>query len=670
MPGASQLDSLEITELALPYDKASKILDDTPRLIPSSLNIYVDRQNRVRKCGGLVDQSLDIAGHRVDRLIDYDAENGRKYLVASCYDTANTNWTVYYLRLDGASAWTEIPDLRNVRDSEYPHEMVAARGQVFIKGFPGAAGDKLGSVIFDGRSTPVTSLWGLLGPSVAARRSGATSGWSASTTNHDVLVGWKYVYSWVTTTGHESSRSPLETDPAVQPSDTEVFSNKIPNMVLQGHADTTNIPYINVYRTYDGGGTFLFLQQVTNTGAGNITYLDNDRTTTPGDPMTDSQLDSARPAASLTSNSPPPTVEEGTIGTDTVERCSPLAYWNGRIWYGVGRNLYFSGNDEIRAGNNEEAWPTGVVTGNRIRMRGAIRKVVPKKRSLSAATSKESIEVRGSARQDILGDLVLSSVGAADQRRGFLGHEDTEFWFDQNTQLRGMENQQSQVLSESLDNDIISALDTDTHLSLAIYQAPQIDWLIAALHDNGTPANSRWWVLDLSRLNRGMFWSPPWVKDTSALVQSVNEAGVSKLYATVFTGGNTKLTVYTDTTYADLGTGYAFSIEPNMMSLPDGNHVHRLAKPRLMCPVMEMKLGYIGNAPTVKYALDSAGAYTATAVANDPPRVTAGDAGYAIKHYPIGKVAQRAKIQISRTADTNSFFLESMAITWDPTGGD
>lgn len=671
MPASSQFDSREQVDLDLPYDRSTKILSDTPRLVSGSSNVYVDRGNSIRKCGGLVNQSLGITGHRIDRLIEYDCENGRRYLVASCYDTANTNWTVYYLRLDGASTWTEIPDLRDVRASLYPHEMVVARGQVFIKGFPGASGDKLGSVIFDGRSTPVTSLWGLLGPSTAARRSGATSGWSAASTANSVLVGWKYVYTWETSTGHESSRSPLERDPALQPSDTGAFTTKIPNMVVQGHADTTNIPYINIYRTYDGGGTFLFVERITNTGAGNITYLDTNRTGTPGNPKLDSQLDSERPAPSLTSNYPPPTVEEGTIGTDTVERSSPLAYWSSRIWYSVGRNLYFSGNDEIRAGKIEESFPGGVTTGNRFRMKGAVKSLVPTVESLICSTSKETVEFRGAARADIQGNDILSSVGSSGQRTGSTNLEGYSFWVDQHNRIRAMQNRGTTVLSDALNTEVINALDSETSLSLAVYQAPRIDWLVLALHDLGTPANSRWWVLDLSRLSQGPLWSPPWTKNTTALCAGITEAGASYLYAAVYSGGDALLTVYDDAVYADVGTGFAFSIDTNLFTIPDGNHVHRLAKTRMMANMAEVKVGYVGNTPTVKVGLDTNGALTDyTSNISDPPRTIAGDAGYVEKFYNVSSVAQRARIGISRTADSNSFSLESFAFIWEPTQKD
>lgn len=669
MPNSSQLDSLELTELTLPYDPENKIINDSPRLVAGSSNVYVDRRGVIRKTGGLVDMSKGITSRRIDRLIEYDAQNGRKYLVASVYNPAGPSWGVYYLRLDGASSWTAITNLRNVNNSEYPHEMVAARGVVFIKSFPGASGDKLGSVIFDGRSTPATRFWGLLGPTTPARRSGATSTWTASTTNHTVLVGWTYVYTWVTSTGHESSRSPLEYDPAQQPSNTGAFTNKRPTMVVQGHADTTNVPYINIYRTTDGGGTFLYIDQITNTGAGSINYNDTNRTSAPGDPKTDAQLDTNRPAPSVTSNSPPPTVEEGVIGTATVERSSPIAYWNGRLWYGVGRNLYFSGNDEIRAGRLEEAWPSGV-GGNSIQLRGAVRNLEPTQESLIVHTADETLEIRGSARNDIRGEGLLSTVGSCSYRTAAIPFENAALWMDQRFRLRMMEGGNARIISDSLGSTVVNALDAETTLSLEIYQAQRIDWIVLALHDLGTPANSRWWILDLARLGQGQLWSPPWTKDTTAICVASDESEETFLYAATYSGGNAGLAYYSDSTYADLGSGFAFNAETNLFSIPDGNHVHRLAKPRLMPNVLELKVGYVGNAPTVKRGLDSAGAMTELTIYNDPPRATAVDAGYVIRHYGVQSVAQRVRMGVSRTADSNPFELESFAVVWDPTQGD
>lgn len=666
MASNRQVDGLELTRLELPYDKLSKIIQDEPRIIAGS-NVYVDRRGTIRKCGGLVNQSLAIAGHRIDRMEFYDAENGRRFLIASAYDTANTNWSVFYLRLDGASSWTEIPDLRDVRSSAYPHEFIVARNKVFIKGFPGAAGDKLGSVIFDGTATPVTQYWGLLGPTTPARRSGATSSWTASSNDVDVYVGWKYVYTWVTSTGHESSRSPLETDPAQQPSDTGAFTDKRPRMVVQGHSDTTNVPYIRIYRTLDGGGSFLYLDQITNTGSGSINYDDTNRTSTPGNPKTDTQLDTQRPAPSITSNAPPASTEEGVLGTATVERCSPIGYWNGRIWYGIGRNLYFSGNDEIRAGNIEEAFPTGTVTGNRLRFRSKIIGVRPTVDSLLVFTTKETIEVRGTIREEIEGKLILASVGGADQREAYVDHESTAFWLDQHNRIRGIENRMSKILSDPLGTELTAALDSETNVSLTVYQEPQKDWLILALHDLGTPANSRWWILDLSKLSRGNLWSPPWTKDTTALTVGITEAGVTKLYAATFSGGNAGLAVYDDATYADLGTGFAFSLETNLFPIQNGNHIHRLTVPATVANTQAIKIAYIGNTPTVSRGLDSVGALTTITGPEAPQHGEAVDAGYLVRYYPINSAAERVRLGVSRSLDTAAFSLESLAILCDAT---
>ena len=152
--------------------------------------------------------------------------------------------------------------------------------------------------------------------------------WSAATHRVDVNNGWYYAYAYKSITGHISNRSDIERNPDLLPSYTGPFFDLIPKVTVQGDADTTNIPTIVIFRSTDGGGTFYFLEEITNTGSGAITYLDDSfgtgaSSTTYADPVPDSKLDTGYIAPSLTTNSPPPTVNPpGVVGTTAISRSS------------------------------------------------------------------------------------------------------------------------------------------------------------------------------------------------------------------------------------------------------------------------------------------------------------------------------------------------------------
>lgn len=190
--------------------------------------------------------------------------------------------------------------------------------------------------------------------------------WATAAHKVEVKSGWQYSYTFKTNTGHVSNRAPVETNPDLMPSNSGPFFDQIPDLTYTGDADTTNIPKVTFYRTADGGGNFMELEEFTNPGGGSQTYTDDSlgtgaSSTTFSDPLPDTSLKPALLAPSLDSNSPPPTVNFPlVVGTDQPSTStSNLETWQGRIWMAIDNVLYCSNNEETKAGIPEEAWEYG-----------------------------------------------------------------------------------------------------------------------------------------------------------------------------------------------------------------------------------------------------------------------------------------------------------------------
>lgn len=194
--------------------------------------------------------------------------------------------------------------------------------------------------------------------------------WGASDHQITVKYGWTYSYAYKSLTGAISNRADVERNPDLMRSSTVPFFDLVPKVIVKGHADTTNIPTIQIYRTTDGGGKFFLLEEIVNTGAGDITYYDDSfgtggSSSTFNDPVPDTKLDTATPAPTLVSNSPPPPVNPpGVIGsTLPTMDCYAMTTYAGRIFYSVGTYLYYSSREETLCGVPEEEFATDLASG-------------------------------------------------------------------------------------------------------------------------------------------------------------------------------------------------------------------------------------------------------------------------------------------------------------------
>lgn len=549
--------------------------------------------------------------------------------------------------------------------------------------------------------------------------------WAASDHKVEVNDGWYYSYAYKSITGQVSSRAPIEKNEDLLPSYTGPFFDLKPKVTVQGHSDTTNIPKIVMYRTKDGGGTFLKLEEITNTGSGSITYIDDSHgtgasSTTFNDPLPDDILDGEdrEYAPSTVSNDPPPTVEPPQVtGTDTVSLlCYSMATYAGRIWFAVGRHLYFSSREELVAGNNEESFKSGE-GGNFIPFNELIVGLQATSLGLYVLTTGRFIRITGTTK-DTFTDVQLAATGgpipdniksgrtitAVKEKIAFLGFDSTVYLVDDD-KVQTISDpvipfyaQQGQYL-----DDIQYYKTYDYELIIVSYNQKDI-----ALSDSYT----YWYIYDLKKsqqLNRDIWW-PPWRMNSNCHVctsgftgkraiptiyRSLRNTvtGTSRLvqFGKFSPGFLLGLTDYTALSYqqyyetSDVGNptqsyaciGYILSLRP-----PTGNNLNLVNRPQrnveLEGVYIHVHPGNLGDAaygvesadPTVRIALDN-NAY-ASYSQGKPPRIqytNTNNINERILYYPVNQNCYRANMEISLSAQNKGMEIQRFSTWWDISRG-
>ena len=169
-----------------------------------------------------------------------------------------------------------------------------------------------------------------------------------------------------------------------------------------------------------GAVGLFFLEQIANTGSA-ITFVD-ENFPSDSDSSVDtgfsSGVDHSRPSPGPTDNDPPPTVEGGTIGVDAIERSSPIAEWGGRIFFAVGKNLYWSVNDEAVPGSGilQESFRGGaVLRPNRSTFRETVLDLQASTDGLYIFTSKNVFILTGERRAEIRPRILFPDIGIHDR---------------------------------------------------------------------------------------------------------------------------------------------------------------------------------------------------------------------------------------------------------------
>jgi len=550
----------------------------------------------------------------------------------------------------------------------------------------GAAGDSaaaptvkaggLGSVLFDPNGgSPFYTFWGVLGPAIAARIVSQGS-WAASAHAVTVRSGWKYVYAFKTRSGHVSTRSPLETNPDLNSSSTGAFTNKNPRVTVQGHADTTNVPKLIIYRTTDGGGTFTFLEEITNTGAGAITYIDDGLESGAGggtfdDPVPDTVLDFAIDNLGPTefSNSPPPSVTTPEIvGIDSPSPSTRPVTYAGRIWFAIGNILFFSTQEEITQGIPEEAFPSGL-RGNFFRFPYSIVSLEATQDFLYVFSLQDTYIIGGSNKDTFAARVLLAGIGGAE------GHPtavtvvgESVVALTHDYRIGQIQGNDFRTLSTPLGSDIKDAIEAGAEIGVTRWASLDKAWIVVAAFRPSDTTTSRVWVYDTQKAREAKhdFWNTPWrircTAMTSGRVGELSTTSDRRLIFAVWNGSAANL-VYVDTTgvtgtdavAAAADTNYGMKVTMGLLTVPAGNHVNALRKPALTPVVQDLTLDrtlYPGDTdPQARVYLDDLWTQPIALTPRDSPPRRSDSLGYKSTLYPVGITALRVAPEIEFPAN-------------------
>lgn len=523
--------------------------------------------------------------------------------------------------------------------------------------------------------------------------------WAASAHKVEVNSGWQYVYCKKTITGHISSRSPLETNPDLLPSNTLPFFDQIPDMTYEGDADTTNIPKFVFYRTNDGGGTFLELEEITNPGSGARVYTDDSLASGTGstfsDPIPDKDLPTALVAPSPDSNNPPPTVNSPlVVGVDVPSlNTSNMETWQGRIWYAIDNILYCSNNEETKAGIPEEAWEYGD---------NATLYVFPD-RIISIRATSSALYAMG-ARNTYIGtgtdklsfafNIISTSTPAFLDQDSSVAFLNRVAFVTRDLRVCVITGESVDVVTEPIGSiPIVNTL----AVKLAFYFSPLNQWLMVMIPNHGPLTNTgQIFVYDFGRSQREGrdFWFPPWSHRLGAFcIAPVGSAGAVILFGGVINSvGATKSSGLVqmafdasgpDSSLDDAGAWSTRSFEWGAIigpyKNPAGNHLNSKSVPHTTTAINYVKLDYSTSASAstnigLKLGIDQNTVVSSTVDITTLQTLStrrAASTGYTSKEWRPWQVGDDFAVHVSRgdiAADTG-VTLERLVVGFLPSGG-
>jgi len=524
-------------------------------------------------------------------------------------------------------------------------------------------------------------------------------GWAPSAHTFTVNQFWAYAYSWKTVTGQYSNRSPAQTNPDALPSQTGPFFNQLPQITVQGTADTTNVPLIGIFRTTDGGGTFYWIEDITNTGAGDITYTDDTLTSDAGnmDPIPDSQLDTATVAPSLTSNSPPPAVLAPAVtGVATPTLSSPTVSFQSRLWYAIGNVLFFSAEEELTMGIPEESWPSGVL-GNFFRFQYPITNLAATPNNIYVFTIKATYIITGTSLATFAAQLILNNYGAP---YGFPNAVDT---FNNNVVFMShdyrivliSDSAQSSpiVLSDPLFTDLVDSINAGAIFQITYWADLDKELLFITGHNYNDPISSRQWVYDVKKSLKlseesgiyqplVQFWNLPWTYPSTAQLNGriSQQTTQRRMIFASWDGTSLGALARIDPTYTT-ATDYTFAGTVNfdidmvycLTRVPAGDHVNQRRLPGVTPVVYSFiieRTTFAGDDdPSFYWFHDDFWTDPISVdIAENPPRRDPSKS-YVTMEFMVFNVAQRVAWELTKIDSSDRFELQNFVIKYAPDAG-
>lgn len=525
--------------------------------------------------------------------------------------------------------------------------------------------------------------------------------WSASDHIVNVNRGWQYSYAYVSITGQVSNRADIEANPDFMPSNTGPFFDLIPKVtyIVDSGFDSTNYPYVNMYRTTDGGGTFFLLEQIANAGPGTYTYTDDSlgtgaSGTTYNDPLPDANL--TDPATTLVSNSPPPrVVPPGVTGTSTPSTSIfSIETYASRIWYGISNYLFYSSRDELIAGVGEESFVSGDF-GNFFVFSHPILGIRATSDSLYIITDKDVSRLTGT-NKDTFNVVRISTIGGAAYKSTCTSYRDNVAFITQQNQLALISGDTVKIVSDEIPRQLeLYAID-----NVQYYRDRSYEFLIIGQNQKDESVSDsvgKWWIYDIlasEKAGRNVWWSI-WAVNTGVcgvfqtkysngsgiFASSWNAVGnasiISKLTinnSAYYWANNTKTT---DDYVNSGGTVSTRNITPTItiygLQNPPGNHLNAINVPMRDTKILGVLVMYLAYSPY--FAAPSAAVYqdnllsTSSITATPPPRIIydlVGMDNTSYSYFPVDRNCNIASLTLSSTDGSLDWGIAGIIFTFDP----
>lgn len=521
--------------------------------------------------------------------------------------------------------------------------------------------------------------------------------WDTSAHQVDVNWFWRYTYCYKTITGQVSNRAPVETNIDKLPSGTGPFFDLRPAVTVQGVADTTNFPKIKMERTTDGGGTYYFLEEIDNTGAGSITYVDeNLETGTSGgtfeDPIPDDVLNTAILAPTLTSNSPPPTVLDPlVVGTDTPQPCTPIASYSGRLFYAIGNVLFFSGDEEIQDGIPEECWPSGTLKGNFFRFQYPVTNVQPTADALYIFTLQATYQLTGTNLETFSVRTIYENIGHPyGHSRAVTRWNDVVAFLTHDYRIGLITDQTVAIVSDPLFTDLVDHSNLfNCEFDIKYWGDIDKEMIVVNGHVPSDTTLSRQWCFDLKKSKRPSnfeefkpFWHTPWTIRSTAMASgriSENTAQRRLIFYVWNNDESSGTLVYLDPTCrtgsdyypVDGEIGFDFNVETNLFTVPPGNHVNQLRvggiTPVLHGFLYDRTLFPGDTDPFHYYYVDD---FWTDPIAADSESIWRQySKAYKTMWIPIHTSGMRFAVKIQKIQSKELFEMQNLTLLFEPNGG-
>ncbi len=525
---------------------------------------------------------------------------------------------------------------------------------------------------------------------------------SASDHQVEVKYGWQYAFAYVSITGQVSNRSDIQRNPDLMPSNTGPFADLCPvmNLTLDSffYGDTTTYPYLNMYRTTDGGGTFYFLEQVANPGTSTLEYEDDSfgtgaSSSTYNDPVPDSKLDTARYAPSLTSNTPPtPVIPPGIIGTTQPSQdCWSMATFAGRIWIGISNYLFFSSREETRDGIGEECFPSGNL-GNFFILDAGIKGLGATDQALYVGTSRDIWKLEGSTLDSFVINKQFADIGVATIDSPMKSFQN-KVAFVSNSGVPGIINGNSiKIIGTeifSFTNNYLNGVNNG--FSIEFYSDYLRNWLLffAGKGNAATSTESTICVYDIDKsekLNIN-FWMPPWRGSWSAITvgQYPSFSGLPHNPVKVYFSSYNSIAAKSGVQYStDGGSDYYLNNSGVMTATyiptavlfgrvrtPAGNHVNALNIPEKdvnlygVVIYAESDDSGVYQLPGLSLSVDNKSSSESLTLENIW-RTANDNNNYEILFFPVQKECRNVQLQLTANTQDKKCTIKGVTFIFDP----